>query len=284
MTDLRIGELFAGYGGLGMGVRAVLGGEVIWVSDIDKGANKILAHRFPDVPNLGDITAIDWSTVEPVDILTGGFPCTDISSAGMKQGVDEGEFSGLWRHMACAIRELRPRVVIVENVRDIVARGLDRVLGDLADVGYDATWTCVPACAVGAPFRRDRLFLLAAPAGTDPHGCRRVTEPDGISQAWVAQTEPWDDDYRLAVGEDRLLERWARALGRNAPNPVERGVNGQPRVTACFQEWMMGLPEGWVTDVPGLTRNEALKALGNGVVVQQAEAALAHMLAWEMAA
>lgn len=278
MRAPRIGSLFSGYGGLEMGVQAVLGGSTVWVSDIDKGACKILAHRYPDVPNLGDISAVDWSQVEPVDVLTGGFPCTDISSSGAKAGIDDGEFSGLWHHMARAIGRLRPGVAIVENVRDILARGLGRVLGDLADIGYDAQWTCLPACSVGAPFRRDRLFLLATPARTNAHGFGWVAQPHRLPEARVFQAEPWDDDHRLAVGEDRLLGRWSAVLGRPAPNPVDRGVNGQPRVTPRFQEWLMGLPAGWVTDVPGITRNEALKALGNGVVPQQAEAALRALL------
>jgi site-specific DNA-cytosine methylase len=76
---MRIGSLFSGYGGLEQGVQAVLGGSTAWVSDIDKGACKILAHRYPDAPNLGDISKVDWSQVEPVDVLTGGFPCQDVS-------------------------------------------------------------------------------------------------------------------------------------------------------------------------------------------------------------
>jgi DNA (cytosine-5)-methyltransferase 1 len=103
---VKIGSLFSGYEGLGMAVQSVLGGDIAWVSDIDPGACKILAHRYPDVPNIGDITTVDWSAVEPVDVLTGGFPCQDVSSAGKRAGLHTETRSGLWAQMARAIDEL----------------------------------------------------------------------------------------------------------------------------------------------------------------------------------
>ena len=180
----RIGELFAGYGGLGMGVQAVYGGRIAWVSDIDKGANKILAHRFPGVPNHGDITQIDWSAVEPVDILTGGSPCQDLSAAGARRGMTEGTRSNLWVAMREAIAQLRPSLVVWENVRGagsaeatsnlehcpgcmgdrrpgVVLRALGRVVGDLADLGYVGQVLGVRAADIGAPHGRFRYFLTA---------------------------------------------------------------------------------------------------------------------------
>ena len=118
MNGPRIGSLFSGYGGLEMGVQSVLGGHTAWVSDIDPGACKILAHRYPGVPNLGDITQVDWATVPPVDILTGGSPCTDVSQAGQRKGMRPGTRSGLWASMCDAIDIIRPKLVIWENVRD----------------------------------------------------------------------------------------------------------------------------------------------------------------------
>lgn len=119
-----IGSLFAGYGGLDLAVQAVTGGHTAWVSDIDSGACKVLAHRFPDAPNLGDITAVDWATIPRVDILTGGFPCQDVSAAGKRAGLMHGTRSGLWHHFARAIAELRPPLVVIENVRGLLtARG-----------------------------------------------------------------------------------------------------------------------------------------------------------------
>ena len=107
---LTIGSLFSGYLGLDLGVRSVFpDAREAWVSDIDKGANKILAHRAPGVPNLGDITTVDWATVEPVDIITGGSPCQDLSHAGRRAGMTEGTRSNLWVAMREAIATIRPR-------------------------------------------------------------------------------------------------------------------------------------------------------------------------------
>ena len=169
----RIGSLCTGYGGLDMAVESVLGGEHAWVADNDAGASKILAHRFPLVPNLGDITAVDWAAVEPVDILTAGFPCQDISCAGKRAGLREGTRSGIWSHVARAIAALRPPLVVIENVKELLSeradsdveqcpwclgdtdsesavRALGAVLADLAEVGFDAEWVSVPAAAAGA--------------------------------------------------------------------------------------------------------------------------------------
>ena len=164
----RILELCAGYGGLGMAVSALTGGQVAWVADNDPQKSKILEQRFPGVQNLGDITLIDWSELadQGVDIITAGFPCTDISNAGKRVGI-EGSRSGIWANIAEAVRVLRPRLVFVENVSAIRSRGIDRVLGDLAACGYDAVWTCYRASAVGAPHHRDRWFLVAAPSDSN---------------------------------------------------------------------------------------------------------------------
>lgn len=184
---MRIGSLFSGYMGLDTAVESVTGATTAWVSDIDKGACKILAHRYPNVPNLGDITKIDWSQVEPVDILTAGFPCQDVSHAGKRAGLRDGTRTGLWSHVVTAIKALNPRMVVLENVLGIFTapasgdvepcpiclgdepgghlRALGVVLADLSEVGYDAEWTTVRASDVGAPHRRERWFCIAHPTG-----------------------------------------------------------------------------------------------------------------------
>lgn len=182
---MRIGSLFSGAGGLDMAVEAVFGGEVIWQCEMDKAASKVLAYRYPCAPNLGDITAVDWSMVETPDVLCGGFPCQDVSAAGKRAGIKDGTRSGLWSVFADIIDILRPPIVIIENVRGLlsakahrnlepdpatlgdgtdgpVLRAAGAVLGDLADLGYDAQWTTVAAGDVGAPHRRERVFILAA--------------------------------------------------------------------------------------------------------------------------
>ncbi len=117
---LTSGGLFAGVDGLGMAVDAVFGSEPLWFSEIDPEPSKVLAHRYPDVPNLGDITKIDFATVPRVDVLHGGFPCQDVSAAGARRGLRNGTRSGLWTVFARAIDEIRPRWVLIENVRGLL--------------------------------------------------------------------------------------------------------------------------------------------------------------------
>jgi len=169
---MRTGHLFAGIDGLGLGLEGH-GFEAAWFSEYEAAPSRLLAHHYPDVPNHGDITQIDWTQVEPVDALTGGFPCQDLSYAGRGAGLKEGTRSGLWFRFADAIRVLRPRIVIVENVRALTARGGDIVLADLAGLGFDAWWTTVRASDVGAAHRRERLFIVAVDAddgGRDGRG------------------------------------------------------------------------------------------------------------------
>jgi DNA (cytosine-5)-methyltransferase 1 len=173
---LRVGSLCTGYGGLDLAVEAVLGGRLVWYAETDPHAQTVLAHRFPGVANLGDIRTINWTAIAeaaPVDVLTAGFPCQDISNAGKRAGID-GQHSSLWSAVADAVRALHPPLVFVENVAALLRRGLGRVHADLAQVGYDTRWLCLRASDIGAAHRRDRLFLLAAPRGELP-GSR----PDG---------------------------------------------------------------------------------------------------------
>lgn len=374
MSGLRVGGLFAGMGGLELALHDVLGAEPAWFSEFDKAPSAILAHHWPDVPNLGDVTAIDWSQVEPVDIIAGGSPCQDLSHAGKRMGMRPGTRSGLWASMLDAVRVLRPSLVVWENVRGAlsaeatselepcpgcvggdddgpVLRALGRVLGDLAGIGYDAAWTGLRAADVGAPHGRFRVFVLAWPAADargarlEEHGSVTVAaelirighDSDALAALTLLPTprstrggsgtetmyglgaERSDDDRpqgqmlmptpsaadamggherRGGVRGDELLlngmakaghlgrfgqyapaiGRW-EAITRPAPSPTEpTGKGGAQRLSPAFVEWLMGLPEGWVPDVPGITRSDMLKALGNGVVPQQAAAAIRHLL------
>lgn len=222
----RIGSLFSGYGGLDRAVQIVFGGELAWVSDIDPGACKILAHHHPDVPNLGDITAIDWDAVEPVDILTGGFPCQDVSAAGKRTGLiryGDKNRSGLWAEMARAIDKLRPALVVAENVRGLLSakadahpdvfdclacladtndkpmRALGAVLGDLAALGYDAAWHGMRASDVGAPHQRFRVFVMAWPADS-PITERRGQESKHLGASAGRTAEPRERPGASAFG------------------------------------------------------------------------------------
>jgi DNA (cytosine-5)-methyltransferase 1 len=190
MTQLTIGSLFSGYGGLDLGVTEVLDARVVWHCEFDKAPSKILETHYPEVPNYGDVTKIDFTAIEQVDILTGGFPCQDLSLAGKRAGLKDGTRSGLWSYFLKAIEIQKPKLVVIENVRGLLSaeatiysemepcewclgnngteptlRALGAVLGNLADVGYDAKWYGVRAADAGAAHNRFRVFIIAYPNG-----------------------------------------------------------------------------------------------------------------------
>jgi len=282
--------MFTGYGGLDTGVVATLGGgRIVWVADPDRHVRAVLDRLLPGVPNLGDVAAIDWSAVPPVDVLTAGWPCQDISAAGKGAGIDHGTRSGLWRYVVTAIRQLRPTVAVLENVAALRWRrsGLDRVLGDLTSLGYDCLWTSVRASDVGAAHRRERMFLLALPAGrlaaaaalAAPRSRRLGTARGAAAPSPTAESTAMVPATGIVWGcYEPAIRRWERTIGRPAPHPTERGRNGRPVLSPVFVEWLMGIEPGVVTGV-GLPRTAALRILGNGVVPQQAEQAVRALLA-----
>jgi DNA (cytosine-5)-methyltransferase 1 len=188
MTKLRVGSLFSGYGGLDLAVLNVLDAEMAWHCEWEDAPSAILEKHFPNVPNYRDVSKVDFTQVEKVDILTGGFPCQDLSLAGKRAGLKEGTRSGLWHEFARAIEELQPKLVVIENVRGLLSAKADNgmeysqedlddwggrpvftaiqaVLGSLADIGYDAKWCGLRAADAGAPHNRFRVFIIAFPKG-----------------------------------------------------------------------------------------------------------------------
>lgn len=374
-----IGTVCSGYGGIEMGLGLVIPDlDVTWVADYEppttktpkphQGAAKILAHRFPGAPNLGDITAVRWADTAPVQIVAGGTPCQDVSAAGPRVGMRAGTRSGIWSSMVAAIEHHRPDLVVWENVKGALyasadsnmepcpvcmgdaashgLRALGRVLGDLAELGYDAVWIVLPASRVGAPHQRERVFVCAWPrtspadpgsetsdvrpglraghktgigGGRSDHNDLQADATDtsgaglafpGPSRDGAEKSEPvgsWcasgdstsygrderrTEPTRIERGSDATvpgdpvgaiewgsygpaIRRWATVLGRPAPAPLAAGSS---KLSPRFVEWMMGLPDGHVTDVPGLTVNDQLHALGNGVVPQQVALAVSMLL------
>jgi DNA (cytosine-5)-methyltransferase 1 len=161
---MTFGSLFAGIGGFDLGFERA-GMVCKWQVEIDPYARRVLEKHWPNVPKWDDVRTFppagDWG----VDVICGGFPCTDISNAGLRAGI-EGKHSGLWKESARIIRILRPRFVVVENVAALLFRGIDVVLGDLASLGFDAEWEVLSACAFGAPHTRERLFIVANADGS----------------------------------------------------------------------------------------------------------------------
>ena len=169
---MRIGSLFSGTGALDMAVEAVFpGAGPAWFCEWDDAPSKILAHHWPDVPNLRDVTQVDWAQVEPVDIISGGYPCQPFSTQGQRKGTNDERH--LWPYVREAVRVLRPRFVVLENVAGHRSLGFDRVLGDLAEDGLHVRWTSVRASDIGAPHRRERLFILAYPADARGEACEQ---------------------------------------------------------------------------------------------------------------
>ena len=186
---MRIGSLCTGYGGLDAAIEEVIGGELAWVADIDEGACKILEHRFPGVPNLGDITTAPWSAIKPVDVFCAGFPCQPASNAGKRLGEDDERW--IWPAVAGAVRDLRPGLVFLENVSALLVRGFAGVIADLAKIGYVGSWCCIRASDAGAPHLRDRVFILARPAAEDPHSAAgRQWRPAAPGQAESRRPRP----------------------------------------------------------------------------------------------
>ena len=341
---MKIGSLCTGYGGLDMAVEAFFDADLVWCAEIDKYASQLITTRF-DKPNLGDIKQINWDTVEPIDILTAGYPCQPFSTAGQRKGTDDQRH--IWPQIIKAISILRPSIIILENVRGHLSLGFKDVLKDLAENGYDARWQIVRASDVGAPHQRARLFIIAYPKGRwsriessrIPQGNARLScnsefiantdsdrsqisdqrrQPSKSQLTSFSEKESITNSNSDARTESRRAisflsatsvgsqrgqdERQTRCECRSC-SEIASDTNNTRRIgllqrssqrfnssdemcvqdipptlvegklNAVFVEYMMGLPNGWVTDLD-LSRAQQLKMLGNGVVPQQAYYAL----------
>jgi DNA (cytosine-5)-methyltransferase 1 len=247
---MRFGSLFAGIGGMDLGLERA-GMQCAWQVEIDPYARRVLEKHWPSVPRHDDVRTFppegDWSC----DLICGGFPCQDISKAGHVQGERHGisgERSGLWAEYIRIIRRLRPGFVLVENVAKLLVRGMGRILGDLASLGMDAEWHCLPAAAVGAPHIRDRVFILAYTVSQRLRLSRRapIARPTQAIQAEAWQWQRlWTHPY--AVGPLDGVQGYGADGSWNVEPGVDRVVDGLPF---------------------GVDRN---RGLGNAVVPQVAE-------------
>jgi len=271
---LTFGSLFAGIGGFDLGLERA-GMRCEWQVEIDPYARAVLAKHWPDVRRHEDVRTFpppegEWG----VDVICGGFPCQDISVAGKGAGL-AGARSGLWYEYARIIGELRPRYVIVENVAALLARGMGTVLGDLSSLGYDAEWHVIPASAVGAPHRRDRVWVVAY--ARCEHGDRRPS---------VSELPYWEAPKRYETGDHAERRREVVAdsdeqglEGRDRPSDVElHGGPGQVRPTGAGRVQGWDGSGCWLTEpdvgrvahgVP--SRVDRLRCLGNAVVPQIVE-------------
>ena len=234
MRKLRTLDLFAGIGGFSLGLHRTGGFETVAFVERDDYAQKVLAKNFPDVPIFDDVRTFDADGLGRIDVITGGFPCQPWRVAGKREGHLDTQDRDLWPKMASIIEELQPKWVIGENVQGFVNEpmGLARTLADLESIGYQSTYWILPAAGVGAPHRRNRVFILAHTR----HGRRgdiRVTEKgqypqrerstntDSVSGSSKQPSSVADTDSTLSEGNERAkrseqerannsqLSRWA---------------------------------------------------------------------------
>ncbi|MFC1260681.1 MULTISPECIES: DNA cytosine methyltransferase [Streptomyces] len=294
--------LCSGSGQLEEAVRAVTGIETVAYAENNPHASAVMAARFPGLPNLGGIDAINYREVAErfpnLDTLIAGWPCQGISHNGHRLGLDDPR-SGLWRSVAQAISFIRPARVFLENVAALKTRGLPTVAANLNELGYDLYWTITKASAVGAPHTRPRwigyaapgtgvtvevpaspalyppLPMLPTPKATDgPNGGPNQRDGKGVYYlpgVAVRLDENWNS-VELGMDYGPAVRRWAEITGRPVPSPVAPDARGNLRVSPAAYEWLMGWPAGWITDVPGIPRTELLRIAGNGVIPQQTAA------------
>lgn len=300
---ITIGSLFAGIGGLELGLERAGLGPVLWQVERDAFCRSVLAKHWPTAERIENVQAAGIANLRPVDLICGGFPCQDLSIAGKGAGL-AGDRSGLWSEYARIVREIRPRFVVVENVSALRTRGLGVVLGDLAAVGYDAWWCCISASAIGAPHRRDRLFIIAAMANPGRDRLENRCEAGSTQGTIDGENRGGTSVGALPVLRgihlqhsrtscERMRVRPDRAMGSisvsvqeesegdGSESVVGRIAHGVPagldRLRAASYRWPARPnqpPHEWEAPrlATGVTRRAArLRSLGNAVVPQVAE-------------
>lgn len=234
MTAPAVLSLFTGYGGLDLAVTALTCGELVGVSDIDPGPCKLLATRHVNVPNIGDVKAVDWNddTVPHFDVLCGGYPCQPFSAAGRRAGTDDPRH--LWPDVLRAIKARRPRQVFLENVRGHLTLGFDIVLRDLVAAGYSVRWSICAASSVGAPHRRERLYIYATPYGAADGGYTDELAVFDEAVAALPRTKKGNPRMPVAgrvvsgyIVEKKRVDDGVTANASLLPTPVARDGKGR---------------------------------------------------------
>jgi DNA (cytosine-5)-methyltransferase 1 len=253
---MRFGSLFSGIGGIDLGLERA-GMECAWQVENNPYCVKVLEKHWPNVRRYGDIKEVDWSSIEAVDLICGGFPCQPVSVAGRR--VAQADDRWLWPHFADAIRHLRPEYVLLENVPGLLSAGggtaFAEVLGDLATCGYDTEWDCIPASACCAPHLRYRVLLVAYPIDPGPQGRqpelgRQVGKrtqptnqgrpddvPDAEGGGAGSVSEKPRRSSKAPTNSDRSGQGMAHAdgngRGQPPPNPRAVGHGGNPPSERC---------------------------------------------------
>ena len=242
MKKLRVLDLFSGIGGFSLGLERTGGFETVAFCEIEEFPRKVLAKHWPDVPCYRDVRELCGQDCGAINVITAGFPCQDISLSGRGEGIN-GARSGLWSEVARLVGELRPQFVILENSPALLVRGFGRVIADLAALGYDAQWHCIPAAYVGAAHLRDRIWIVAHPV-----------------QIGEFAKANWHLDWTLLYQAE--WPEVADATGRYASWAAEPGVarvaNGLPFIV----DRRSSLGNAVVPQIPELIGNAILDAIG----------------------
>jgi len=286
---LKVLDLFSGIGGFSLGLERTGGFETVAFCEIEKFPQQVLAKHWPNIPIYEDVRNVTRERLNAdgifPDVITGGFPCQDISVAGKQAGIGEGTRSGLWSECARILGEFRPRYAIFENVTALLSgndgKWFERVLWDISQVGYDAEWHCIPASELGAHHHRDRVWIIAYPRRErflqrSPQAIRPTQQtPDGQE---FDQVCPDVADTGGRAGEAKLFGRFQQILrkedkgretGRSGIGnvPIGRQWAVEPSVRGVVDGVSDGAYQGRV--VTGVkNRAHRLKALGNAVVPQ----------------
>lgn len=290
-TVMRVLDLFSGIGGFSLGLERA-GMETVAFCEIDAKARLVLKKHWPKVPIYEDVSTLKGSDLHDIDVICGGFPCQDISLAGRGAGL-EGERSGLWFQFHRLIKEIQPRYAVIENVSALRSRGLDQVLRSLAEIGYDAEWHCIPASAVGAPHRRDRIWIVAYPNQQRGWGKRSIQigtsgetwdQFGGCSQDVAYPNNIWFQ-FNRANSRSDSERQFARtsycndgATANNitdVANPTSTGLE-RPIWSKLQRDGMRSTSGGWWAVEPDVDRVangipkrvDRIKQLGNAVVPQ----------------
>ena len=279
-------SLCSGIAALDIAVAAHYGAEIKWFSEIDEEASQVLSHRFPKVPNLGDLTKINPKDLDP-DIVVAGFPCTTVSAVGKQKGTDDDRWVSDEIISLIDGLENRPTKVIFENVVQLLSNKKGETVRPLfralAELGFSLKWGVVQARDAKAPHRRSRVFVLAT--NTDDselqrHGKHSVLECPTAEESRQRMAEilatsfnstSLDRTHNFNFGKfEQAIRQWELELKHPAPVPI---VNN--RLNEYFSEWMMGIP-GWVT---GSVEDQKarFRLTGNAVVPHQALTALAAL-------
>ncbi len=275
---MRIGSLFSGIGGLELGLeRAIPGARVVWQVEKDPYARRGLEKHWPEARRYEDVQEVGAHNLGVVDLICGGFPCQDISVAGRKEGITKQSRSGLFYELIRVIRLVRPKFIVLENVAAILNNGLDIVLGELSEAGYDAEWSIISASSLGAAHRRSRWWCVAY---TNDYGSssssinevndqtdsgsqerqNQVSESSGSSES--------SDSRIVRSSEGNVTDSNSEGLQRKILSKMESGIWSAKHTRRLDPNWRSYvskpiLPRGSY----GLSnRVDRTKALGNSIV------------------